>query len=192
MASIGYSSAGALAFGVNNTSYQWPYQSDGTGGVLSTAHVALANVDGSASGVKLGIYNMVQTGTHDPSGLSLVDQVEFPVATVSDDNNTPAIGGTLAANTWYGLAWSTQGATTTVKYDNGAAPTADDWYYDSSSSYATEFADPCPTTTYFSLNRGYSIWWDYAPASSDDSLAGGGLTQGTTLMSLASGGSNDL
>jgi hypothetical protein len=153
---IGYSTKGASQYGNNTIIRGNVTTTDGTGGDTTTFHCMVEGI-GANPGMKAAIY---ETAGGSPQNQDLVEQVEWDVA-VSDDENTPAAGSTLAANTSYLLAYIPEETQTKIFFD--AAGGAAGWFQ-TGRTYGDEFADP--STIEDDDTAKFSLWCEYAAGSS--------------------------
>jgi len=152
---LGYDTAGASDGGSSGVRRGSVWTADAIGGVIQKFHVAIHSISGAPDSdwIKLGITNCDAGG--DPTGESVVEQVEL-VAAVGDDINIEASGNySIEANEKYYLPKIPKHSSIHIKFDAGGATA----WYKTSTTYAVEILDPITTTT--SASRSWSVWVDY-------------------------------
>jgi hypothetical protein len=154
---LGYTTIGSSNTGSNTIKWGSDALSPASSGDTQTWHVAIAAVDGTDPGIKLGLYN---TSGGNPNGQSLIEQVEFDVS-VSNDESTAASGQSIAASTLYHLCIISENGNTKVKYDSGSSG---DGTFKPGLTYATEMISPYDATG-SNVDRLFSIWMDYGAAA---------------------------
>lgn len=164
---LGYDTVGASNVGHSTYTLGNFYTTDGSGGAITKFHCAVESVDGSLTGIKLGVYET--NGSGDPSGQDLVEQVVGVASVTTDLQIDPSTGETLAASTEYWIGYTVEGNDTDVYYDSVAWGQA---RHRIPTVYADMFTNPAGTHTQ-DVERS-SVWLDY----------GGGGPSGPSLQLL--------